>query len=44
MAASLVRRFNHEPISFLKDRFHAKDKHDGTLEAISTIQRVFNLK
>lgn len=44
MADSLVRRFNHEPISFLKDRFHEAENPEYTLQAVDTIRRVFNLK
>ncbi len=44
MADSLVRRFNHEPIAFLKDRFHETRNPEYTLEALRTIQRVFDLK
>lgn len=44
MAASLVRRFNHEPISFMKDRFHEADNPEYTMQAVDTVRRVFNLK
>ena len=44
MADSLVRRFNHEPISFLKDRFHESTNPEYTLQAVDTIRRVFDLK
>ena len=44
MAQSLVKRFNHEPIAFLKNRFHESDRPEATLEAVSTVQRVFGLK
>ena len=44
MASSLVRRFNHEPISFMKDRFHEADNPEYTLQAVDTVRRVFNLK
>jgi glutamyl-tRNA reductase len=43
MADSLVRRFNHEPISFLKDRFHEAANPEYTLQAVDTIKRVFKL-
>ena len=44
MAQSLVKRFNHEPICFLKNRFHESDCPEATLEAVSTVQRMFGLK
>ena len=44
MAQSLVKRFNHEPIAFLKNRFHESDRPEATLEAVSTVQRMFGLK
>ena len=44
MAQSLVKRFNHEPICFLKNRFHESDRPEATLEAVSTVQRMFGLK
>lgn len=44
MAASLVRRFNHEPISFMKDRFHEANNPEYTMQAVDTVRRVFNLK
>lgn len=44
MADSLVRRFNHEPISFLKDRFHEASNPEYTLQAVDTVRRVFKLK
>ena len=43
MADSLVRRFNHEPIAFLKDRFHEARDPAYTLQAVDTIKRVFKL-
>ncbi len=43
MADSLVRRFNHEPISFLKNRFHEADDPSHTMQAVDTIRKVFNL-
>lgn len=44
MANSLVRRFNHEPISFMKDRFHEAANPEYTMQAVDTVRRVFNLK
>ena len=44
MASSLVRRFNHEPICFMKDRFHEADNPEYTMQAVDTVRRVFNLK
>ncbi len=44
MADSLVRRFNHEPISFLKERFHEAQNPEYTLKAVDTVRRVFDLK
>jgi glutamyl-tRNA reductase len=43
MAQSMVKRFNHEPICFLKNRFHEAEKPETTLEAVHTIKRVFGL-
>ncbi|MBO6002636.1 MAG: glutamyl-tRNA reductase, partial [Mailhella sp.] len=43
MADSLVRRFNHEPIAFLKDRFHETRDPAHTLQAVDTIKRVCKL-
>ncbi len=43
MADSLVRRFNHEPIAFLKDRFHEARDPGYTLQAVDIIKRVFKL-
>lgn len=43
MASSLVRRFNHEPIAFMKNRFHEADNPEYTMQAIDTVRRVFNL-
>ena len=44
MADSLVRRFNHEPISFMKNRFHEAANPEYTMQAVDTVRRVFNLK
>jgi len=44
MAQSLIRRFNHDPIAFLKDRFHETRNPEFTLEAVHTIKRVFGLQ
>jgi len=41
MARSLIRRFNHEPISFLKSGF--QQGGGQSLEAVDTIRRVFQL-
>jgi glutamyl-tRNA reductase len=43
MAASLVRRFNHEPVTFLKKSLHETDEHDHALEHIAVIRHVFQL-
>ena len=44
MASSLVRRFNHGPISFMKDRFHGAANPEYTMQAVDTVRRVFKLK
>lgn len=43
MASSLVRRFNHDPISYLKIGTQQAEKHGQPLQAIDTIRRVFAL-
>ncbi len=43
MADSLIRRFNHEPISFLKDRFHEAQDPSYTMQAVDIIRKVFKL-
>ena len=43
MADSLVRRFNHEPISFLKDRFHEASDPSYTMQAVDIVRKVFRL-
>ena len=39
MADSLVRRFNHEPISFMKDRFHEAANPEYTMQAVDTVRQ-----
>ena len=43
MASSLVRRFNHAPINYLKQGFVEARKHDREIRAINTIRQVFQL-
>lgn len=43
MASSLVRRFNHAPIAYLKRGFIEARKHDREIRAINTIRQVFQL-
>lgn len=43
MASSLVRRFNHAPIDYLKKGFIEARKHDREIRAINTIRQVFQL-
>ncbi|MCH5276347.1 MAG: glutamyl-tRNA reductase [Desulfovibrionaceae bacterium] len=44
MADSLVRRFNHAPLSFLRAAFHDGEEHGhDAMRAIDTIRRVFQL-
>lgn len=43
MADSLVRRFNHAPLTFLKNGFHEGEESGHAMQAIDTIRRVFQL-
>lgn len=43
MAASVVRRINHEPLLFLKNDFYQCEQNGHALQAIDTIRRVFRL-
>ena len=43
MASSLVRRFNHAPIDYLKRGFAEARKHDREIRSIDTIRQVFQL-
>lgn len=44
MADSLVRRFNHAPLSFLRNGFHDGEEHGhDAMRAVDTIRRVFQL-
>lgn len=43
MADSLVRRFNHAPLTFLRSGFHEGEESGHAMQAIDTIRRVFQL-
>lgn len=43
MADSLVRRFNHAPLAFLRNGFHEGEESGHAMQAIDTIRRVFQL-
>ena len=40
MAASIVKKIHHEPITFLKQHF---DEEDAGMQLVSTVRRLFNL-
>lgn len=44
MISSLVRRFNHAPIAFMKNRFHEAANPEYTMQAVDTVRRVFSLE
>lgn len=43
MASSLVRRFNHEPITFLRTGLHEAEENGHTIQSIATVRSVFQL-
>ena len=43
MADSLVRRFNHAPLTFLRNGFHEGERSGHAMQTIDTIRRVFQL-
>lgn len=43
MAGSLVRRFNHAPLAFLRNGFHEGEESGHARQSIDTIRRVFQL-
>ena len=43
MADSLVRRFNHAPLTFLRNGFHEGEGSGHAMQTIDTIRRVFQL-
>jgi glutamyl-tRNA reductase len=43
LGASLVRRFNHDPIAFLKNGMHEAEENAHALENLAVIRRIFQL-